>query len=139
MGIHAKIHLETLHATMEQTLNFYRNSLKFTNTVDFHAPELCQIDECSTVLARLKFTRNELVQAFHNFCVSHHELVNKYNSYVTLLLGLVNAPDRGDKTVERLGPIGARNGNANTVFQSMRYVFAFRWSDSLEASKSIDK
>merc|ERR1711936_696685 len=40
---------------------------------------------------------------------------------------------------ERLGPIGAKNGNANKVFQSMRYVFAFRWSDSLEVNKSIDR
>merc|ERR1711879_469518 len=89
----------------------------------------------------------------YDFGVGREQLIEKYNAYVTLLLGLISSPGEGQvqpsvNDADRLGPIGQKDSktlmdrlnkaagvlNINAHKQcsvSLRHVFPFRWSDSL--------
>jgi len=132
---------------------FHRNAFKFTNQIDFQAPELCNEGECAKLLADLKMSRMDLVQSYYDYGVNREALRQKYNRYVELLLGLISSPGDNETqqvtNADKLGPIGAKDGN-KTLFDklndkvgvlkinshkqcsvSLRHVFPFRWTDSL--------
>merc|ERR1711976_123434 len=90
----------------------------------------------------------------YDFGCGREQLMEKYNAYVPLLLGLVSSPAEGQiqpnkvNDADKLGPIGQQDSktlmdrlnkaagvlNINANKQCgvcMRHVFPFRWSDSL--------
>jgi len=140
---------------------FHRNAFKFTNQLEFQAPELCNEGECAKLLADLKMSRMDLVQSMYDYGVKRESLRQKYDRYFELLQGLYSSPLGGDVVkkvtdANKLGPIGATDGNKSLMDKlndkvgvlkvnahkqcsvSLRHVFPFRWTDSLSIKPFTD-
>ena len=60
---------------------FHRNAFKFTNQIEFQAPELCNEGECAKLLADLKMSRMDLVQSYYDYGVGREALRQKYSAF----------------------------------------------------------
>ena len=76
---------------------FHRNVQKFTASQDFIAKELTNSGERAKILGDLKRLRMNFLNVLYNPSSTREVVVEKYNSYVNMLLGLVKAPGRHER------------------------------------------